>query len=402
MFMGFKSVISGSFALIFFYVFAVPVYGATSKPNWCSGVLLRDRTPLIRAQLDANIAELRAEAGPDHELKGFWGPGSLMWKIAANPLLPIMGTKTLYLQLAQPAAAQGVADHSERLANHFVERFQSTFNYLWRLIYGGSREAEGIAKGLFNRHTKITGMIPVTAGAYQAGETYSANDPEAALWVAETFLLAMKESYELGAGPLSRQELDQLAYEGRRFAMLFGVPSERIPHTWMELQQYYDDVTRSGELEFTPDARKIESHHRSIVLEPGISQLGRRLAVDYVDALTAEMLPRSVADDLGLNRGLRSKLTFASTKIALRRLYKLLPEWARKHPMARMAEARAAGLTPNPRDEVAYKLMVGQLPIELRTLLSLSWPDVFSLRELPVEENHGSSAKPSWSGASRR
>jgi uncharacterized protein (DUF2236 family) len=346
-----------------FFVLLIPNQNALA--NWRCAKTLTSTHPIEREwvtedQLKTNLATLRQQAGADAEKNGFFGPGSMMWEVSKVPFLALFAETELYMQLAHPAGAQGVFDHSRRLQEDPLNRFRSTFDFIWRMTYGSASEAEALSLTLHKIHTRITGVMKHSAGRYQAGEEYRANEADALLWIHATHWYSVMKTYEVFVRKLSLEERDAFIADSKKFGMMLGIPEFLIPSTWQEFGDYFRYMRTSGELEYTPDAKTLEAHFRKMSAQIehknpllwGIRQ--------YSDMITASTLPENLAAEFGLKKSLPKKAAYFAALKALRLIYKQLPESLRTLPMYYIAQARAEGRPVNPWYKLAHKTLIGK------------------------------------------
>src|SRR6202046_1878898 len=107
---------------------------------------------------------------------GFFGPGSVTWRLHADLSAPVSGLRSLLLQALHPLAMAGVDQHSQWRADP-AGRFASTAAYVLTTTYGDRATARAAADRVRKIHEWVRGTDPVTGQAYQAG------DPALLIWV---------------------------------------------------------------------------------------------------------------------------------------------------------------------------------------------------------------------------
>lgn len=287
-----------------------------------------------------------------------------MWEVSRVPFLGLFAQTELYLQLAHPAGAQGVFDHSHRLQEDPIRRFQSTFDFIWRMTYGTAAEAEKLSITLNRIHSHITGDMKDTLGEYNEGERYSANDPRALLWIHVTHWYAVLRTYEVFIRPLSLEEKNQFIKDTTKFGMMLGLERKMLPPDWASFKAYFDSMVTSGNLVYTPDALKLEKHFRQMSRDLERKAWPLWFVRKYADAITASTLPVPLARQFGLNRSLAKKALYASALKALRLGYRALPDRLKDLPLYRIAQARVAGRSIDPQDELLHYVLTGKRLIQ--------------------------------------
>ncbi len=107
---------------------------------------------------------------------GLYGPRSEAWRLNREAMLLLgAGPRALLLQLAHPAVAAGVAEHSDFRADPW-RRLAGTLRSYLTIVYGTTTSARAEIRRLNALHRGI------------AGVGYSARDPELSLWVHATLV----------------------------------------------------------------------------------------------------------------------------------------------------------------------------------------------------------------------
>jgi uncharacterized protein (DUF2236 family) len=124
--------------------------------------------------------------------------------------------RALLLQLAHPAVAQGVIDHSEFAADPFG-RLQRTLTAVDRIVWGSTEEAHATAAALRAAHEHVR------------GPGYDATDPELVLWVHATLVDSALRMHARWVQPVPRPVADACYAEAMVVGELFGVPARLQP-----------------------------------------------------------------------------------------------------------------------------------------------------------------------------
>src|SRR5579884_25092 len=157
---------------------------------------LRDAGLLLRRHL--------AEATDD----GYFGPGSAIWQIHVEGILAVGIGRALLLQLAHPWVAQAVADHST-FREQTLERLVHTIGAAGLLVFGSRAQADWTAAHIRHVHTRINGVLREDVGRWRAGTPYTAEDPDALLWVLATLMDTTLLAYESVFGPLAAAAIEE-------------------------------------------------------------------------------------------------------------------------------------------------------------------------------------------------
>ena len=148
---------------------------------------------------------------------GFFGPDSPSWKVWASPTSLIGFQRSVVLEHFDPFLAAAVAD-SAGIYSDPSGRLDRTLAYFLTVAVADGRTAVAVSDALMRIHARAKGIEPIT------GARYSANNPEAQLWIHVTGWHSVLKCYErYGPGPLSAAEEMVLWQRGER-RFLFSQP----------------------------------------------------------------------------------------------------------------------------------------------------------------------------------
>jgi len=150
---------------------------------------------------------------------GFFGPGSLGWRIDREVMVLAGATAAFLLQLADPAVAAGVAQHSNFREDPYG-RLRRTLVSTFSVAFGTTRRAEAAIGHLNAIHRSVSGTVA------ESGDPYQALDPVLLLWVHATLIDTALRIYDRYVEPLSVEEMDAYLRESRPVATRLGVPDE--------------------------------------------------------------------------------------------------------------------------------------------------------------------------------
>ncbi len=214
---------------------------------------------------DARLVERSAAAYvsgvPEHPADdGFFGPGSVTWRMSGDLAGPIAGLRALMMQALHPLAMAGVDQHSGWREDP-VGRLAATSAYVTTVSFGERAAAERAAARVRRIHTAVTGVDPVT------GRRYEASDPALLLWVHAALVESALAVRRLFGPAVSDTDADRYVAEMVVAAELVGVPAARVPASVAELDRYLGSVR--PELRCTPAA----SDSMAYLLDPpGLEQ----------------------------------------------------------------------------------------------------------------------------------
>lgn len=216
---------------------------------------------------------------------GFFGPGSMAWKVNREGVIAMGALRALLMQVAHPKVAQGVADHSQ-FRTKPLSRAYKTMHAQQTIVFGTVDQAVEILMQIYARHAVVRGNLP-----YGDRDAYIANDPILQLWVHATLVDSVMRAYNTFLPQLTREETDQFYRESCLFAKLIGIPEEVIPPTLQEFNIWVEKITTSNQIKVSPTGREI-----------GESLLRLPLPIFWPTnyLLAAGSLPENLRQDYGL------------------------------------------------------------------------------------------------------
>jgi uncharacterized protein (DUF2236 family) len=240
--------------------------------------------------------------------QGLFGPGSVTWRIMAEPVMWIAGLRALYLQALHPDVMLGtwqntaLADPSQAWG-----RFTRTTKFVRVRTFGSTEQAQRAGRRLRKIHSSLTGVDG-------QGREFRLDEPELLLWVHCGEISSYAEIARRSGVPASPAELDQFVAEQVASAELVGLDPAIVPASMAALDDYYARV-RPG-LRVTPEAR--QALLRSFTPQLPAELRGLHLVLPPLNALAFASLPRWARRLYGTPA---SPLTDAATSLALRAAY---------------------------------------------------------------------------------
>lgn len=233
---------------------------------------------------------------------------SVLRTLYADAVCYLGAGTALLLQLAHPAIAHGVRDHSD-YEHRPLDRLVGTLFAANTVVFGSQADAQRIGAAITSIHGRVQG----------AG--YRALDPQLLCWVNATLLGCAVPLYEDIIGPFSASERDRLAAESRQVGAVFGCPVDAQPGTWSEFTSYWDRAV--SELAVSDDARAVAG---SLLSGRGLP-LARlwKPSLAVARAMTAAALPPRIRQAYGLGWGRRERMLAASTRVTARAVLPRLP-----------------------------------------------------------------------------
>jgi uncharacterized protein (DUF2236 family) len=213
--------------------------------------------------------------------QGLYGPGSVTWRVHADPAMALAGLRALLLQAVHPLAMAGVAEHSDFQEDPWGRLFR-TAAYVKVTSFGTTKEATKAAAKVRGVHRRLAGIEP------ESGQAYRVDDPALLLWVhcceVESFLTTTTRC----GLRLSATEKDAYYAEQVRSAELIGAAA--APDSVSAMADYF--ATVRPELRMTEAARKTA---RFVLFPPMPTKAlltPARPAWTVVAGTAAAMLPR--------------------------------------------------------------------------------------------------------------
>jgi uncharacterized protein (DUF2236 family) len=191
------------------------------------------------------VVDRRAPAGRPLTARerdaGLFGPGSLTWRLDREAFLLLgAGPRALLLQIAHPAVAAGVADHSMFRADPWA-RLAGTLRSYLRIVYGTTAEARAEIRRLNVLHRTVRGE-----GA--DGLAYDAGDPALRLWVHATLVDSTLATAAAWLRPAeSRPQARARIYdESIPVGRAFGIPPGILPRDVDAFDDYVEAMLGPG------------------------------------------------------------------------------------------------------------------------------------------------------------
>lgn len=176
---------------------------------------------------------------------GLFGPGSVTWRVHAEPILLLGGVRALFLQALHPRAVAGVAQNSGYRGDPWG-RLLRTIDYVATTIHGTTEQAERAGRRVRAVHARMTAADPVT------GERFRVDEPDLLRWVHVTEVDSYADTARRAGLRLSAAEWDSYWDEQRRRAVLVGLDPASVPGSTAQVAAYFRAVR--GELRMTRDA----------------------------------------------------------------------------------------------------------------------------------------------------
>ena len=266
-----------------------------------------------------------------------YGPASDAWALNREAMLLLgAGPRALLLQIAHPAVAAGVDDHSDFRADPW-RRLAATLKSYLAIVYGSTPQARAEVRRLYALHARVV------------GPGYSARDPELSLWVHATLVDSTLVANDRWIEPLTPDIRARAYAETRPIGRAFGVPEALLPKDIDAFDAYVAGMVgpggpaRPGTL--ARELARVILHPPLAPLIPAARPLLARVpASTYAWTLwpSIGLLPPTIRDEYGLPWGPRERLVSAWLVAGWRAWRPFIPSNWRQMPRALSADRRIA------------------------------------------------------------
>jgi uncharacterized protein (DUF2236 family) len=241
------------------------------------------------------------------------------------------GPRALLLQLAHPAVAAGVADHSDFRTDPW-RRLDGTLRSYLRIVYGSTTAARAEIRRLHALHRDVT------------GSGYRARDPELSMWVHATLVESTLVANDAWLGPLAAARAGRFYAEMRPIGAAFGIPDALNPPDLAAFERYVAGrLGPDGPVHVSPLARELAE----AVLHPPLPGILGRLPLppalyDWTLWPAVRLLPPTVRAEYGFPDDPARDVVSAWLVAGWRAWRPLLPAGFRQMPAALAADRRVA------------------------------------------------------------
>lgn len=164
---------------------------------------------------------------------GLFGPGSVTWRVHADPSMLIGGLTAILLQTLHPLAMAGVAEHSNYREDP-LGRLGRTGSFVTGTTYGSTETAERLIKLIKAVHRKVKGTAP-------DGRPYSASDPNLVTWVHATEVFSFLRAHQRFVPfPVRGEQADRYYHEMATIAERLG--AREVPRTRAAMRAYFREM----------------------------------------------------------------------------------------------------------------------------------------------------------------
>ncbi|MDN5743569.1 MAG: DUF2236 domain-containing protein [Nocardioidaceae bacterium] len=229
---------------------------------------------------------------------GFFGPGSVTWKVWGYPTsLSIGFSRAVVVEELDPNLVASV-DRTQDIYRRPQTRYDRTIAYFALVAFGDSATVCRAADVLVKVHSKAIGTEPYGGGRYDA------NDPDSQLWILVTGWHSVLKAYEMyGPGRLTEAEEAEYWNACALAAEFQTCNPDDVPRSRAELHAYYERMrpVMSG----SPIARKAMAHLMDVsqlVDVPTVLRPARWVVGRFFRAGVIATLPRWMREMGGLEQ----------------------------------------------------------------------------------------------------
>ncbi|MFV2173236.1 oxygenase MpaB family protein [Actinomadura sp. LOL_016] len=262
-------------------------------------------------------------ASPPTAARAPLGPGTLLWRHAADVRSLLPGPAAGLLQLLHPAIGAGVSDHSAFFDAPF-DRVHRSVPRIWATILTPDADARG--RDIRDLHRGIGGVD-------EHARRYHALEPETFWWAHATFTWEIFRAAELfHPGTLTAEDHERMYAETVTWYSRYGVSMRPVPADYAAFQSKFWHVC-AEHLELTPAAaRALEiARHGSDTVTllpvggPRLDRAGRVVAERPLRLVTFGCLPAIVRDRFDIPWSALDQARFAALAAANRQGYRMIP-----------------------------------------------------------------------------
>lgn len=211
---------------------------------------------------------------------GLFGPDSITWRLDREAFLLLgAGPRALLLQVAHPAIAAGVDQHSGFRTDPWG-RLAGTLRSYLRIVYGSTLVARSEIRRLNHLHIGIRGEMP-------GGGHYDARDPDLALWVHATLVDSTLATASAWLTPLDRAARAKAYEESVPVGRAFGIPAGKLPTDVDTFDAYVARMIEDGGPIGVGSMARDLAH---VILHPPLSPAIRTMTAPLVGLVPSALL----------------------------------------------------------------------------------------------------------------
>jgi len=265
---------------------------------------------------------------------GLFGPGSVTWRVHAEPILWVAGYRALLLQTMHPRALAGVLQNSDFREDPWG-RLMRTARFYGEVVFGDTPTARKAGRRVRAIHARLGGLDPDT------DEPFRVDEAELLRWIYVTATESFCSTALRAGLALTPAEVDRYYDEQREVAVLVGLDRDDVPADAAGVQDYYQAIR---------PALRVDEHVREVArflavptMPYGLGWTPARPLWMGVSAFAFSLLPPWARRLHGVPALPTTDLAATLGSRALRSLIRtLVPRDTLEGPLYKAAMARAA------------------------------------------------------------
>lgn len=256
-----------------------------------------------------------------------FSPHSLYWRVNREWLIAFAGPRALLLELAHPAIAAGVAQHSNYRGDPFG-RLYRTMKTMTEISFGTTVERRAALKHFFACHRRVKGVVREIGEIREVA--YDARDSQLQFWVLATLIESVLRVYETFVAPLTLADKGAYYNDCLELARVLGISRAAIPNSYDAFCAYMDAMLCADVLCVTQNARDI--------VNALFAPTPRGAATRGFSFVGIGMLPPRVRDEYGFVWNESREKNLERLANFTRRVRPLIPHALAIHPKAYQME----------------------------------------------------------------
>ncbi|MFD0684755.1 oxygenase MpaB family protein [Actinomadura fibrosa] len=251
------------------------------------------------------------------------GPGTLLWRHAADLRSLLPGAAAGLMQLMHPGIGAGVTEHSAFFDAPF-DRIHRSVPQIWATI---------LAPDGADRARAVRDLHRAIGGTDEHARRYHALEPETFWWAHATFTWEIFRAAELfHPGALTAEDRERMYAETVTWYSRYGVSMRPVPADHAAFRSKFWHVC-AKRLELTPAAARaleIAKHGSDTVTllpvgGPRLDRAGRRVAERPLRLITFGCLPSIVRERFDIPWTPLDQARFSALALANRQGYRMVP-----------------------------------------------------------------------------
>lgn len=241
----------------------------------------------------------RLKAVEPHDDYGFFGPGSVTWRVWAYPTSPVIAfSRAVVVEELDPFLVAPVTVSSKIYSQPRV-RYDRTLRYFATVFFGDSRSVVKASEVLMKVHARAVSVEPVS------GLRADPNNPDSQMWIHLTAWHSALYAYEkYGPGPLSAEDEARFWQECAVAAEFQTIDPDKVPRSREEVRDYF--ARMRPRLAATEATQAAMDHllNADVVFPPmpAVLRPGAWVVAKLIRAAVIATLPRWQRDLAGLRQ----------------------------------------------------------------------------------------------------